>query len=217
MTTQTAEALRGSQMGSANFEFKQKYMRTLEIALLIAAAVHVIAIYSVPPMEIKPYSLKEKEMVAIDIPDDIVIPPPPEEIERPVLPTEMEISDDVSVEETIPETDFNPFAPPEIPEETGGGESFYAFDTPPTPIKRAAPEYPELARAAGAEGTVMVEVTIDKNGRVVDAKVVKSDTIKSLEDAAKKAAMDWLFNPAKQRDLPVKARIVIPFEFRLHG
>jgi protein TonB len=217
MSTQTVQALRGSQMGSANFEFKSKYMRTLEIALLIAGAVHLAAIYTVPPMEITPYSLKENVLEAIDIPDDIVIPPPPEEIERPVIPTEMEISDDVSVEETIPETDFNPFAPPEIPEESTGGDSFYAFDTPPTPIKRQAPEYPELARAAGAEGTVMVEVTVDKNGRVIEARVVSSDTIKSLEEAAKKAARDWLFNPAKQRDLPVKARIVIPFEFKLHS
>jgi protein TonB len=122
----------------------------------------------------------------------------------------------VDVEETIPETDFNPFAPPEIPDDAGGSDSFYAFDSPPTPIKTRSPDYPELARAAGAEGTVMVEVTVDKNGRVIEARVISSDTIKSLEQAARRAAMDWLFNPAKQRDIPVKARIVIPFEFNLH-
>lgn len=216
MSTQTADTFRGTHMGSANFKFKSKYMRTMEITLLVAIAIHVAAIYTVPPYEIQPYRLKEQKLQAIDIPDDIVIPPPPEEIERPVLPTEMEISDDVDVEETIPETDFNPFAPPEIPDESGTSESFYAFDSPPTPIKTQSPDYPELARAAGAEGTVMVEVTIDKNGRVLDARVISSDTIKSLEEAAKRAAMDWLFNPAKQRDIPVKARIVIPFEFSLN-
>jgi protein TonB len=216
MTTQTVDALRGTHMGSANFEFKAKYMRTLEITLLIAVGLHVLAIYTVPPIELKPYSLKEEKLIAIEVPDDIVIPPPPEEIERPVLPTEMEISDDVSIEETIPETDFNPFAPPEIPEETGSGDAFYAFDSPPVAIKKEAAVYPELASAAGAEGTVLVEVTIDKNGRVISARVVQSDTIKSLEEAAKKAAMGYLFSPAKQRDVPVKARIVIPFEFRLN-
>jgi protein TonB len=203
-------------MGSANFEFKSKYMRTFEITILIAVAVHVAAIYTVPPITLTPYSLKESTLEAIEIPDDIVIPPPPEEIERPVLPTEMEISDDVSVDETIPETDFNPFAPPEIPEDTGAGDSFYAFDSPPTAIKTKAPEYPELARAAGAVGTVLVEILVDKNGRVLSARVIKSDTIKSLEEAAMRAAMDWLFTPAKQRDMPVKAKIVIPFEFKLH-
>jgi protein TonB len=213
MTTETAGALRGTQMGSANFKFKAKYMRTLELTVLIAVGIHVTAVYTVPPMELTPYSLQESKIEAIDIPDDIVIPPPPEEIERPVLPTEMVISDDVSVDETIPETDFNPFAPPDIPTDTGGGDAFYAFDSPPTAIKRVMPEYPELARAAGAAGTVLVEITVDKTGRVIAARVIKSDTIKSLEEAARKAAMDWLFNPAKQRDLPVPAKIVIPFEF----
>ncbi len=217
MSTQTVDALRGTQMGSANFEFKSKYMRTLEIALLIAGAVHLAVIFAVPPMEITPYKMREKQMTAIEIPDDIVIPPPPQDVERPALPSELEVSEDVSVENTIQETDFNPFAPPQVDaNDTGNQGSFVAFDTAPKPIKTEAPEYPDLARAAGAEGTVKVEVTIDESGRVIAAKVVESTTIKSLEEAAKKAAMDWLFTPAKQRDQPVKAKIVIPFEFRLH-
>lgn len=215
MTTEVASALRGTQMGSANFKFKAKYTRTLMVGIVAAAVIHITAVLSVPPMELTPFSLPESLIQAIDIPDDIVIPPPPDEIERPVLPTEMVISDDVSMDETIPETDFNPFAPPEIPDDFGGGDAFYAFDSPPTAIKRVTPEYPELASAAGATGTVLVEIIVDKNGRVISARVIKSDTIKSLEEAARKAAMDWLFNPAKQRDLPVKAKIVIPFEFGL--
>jgi protein TonB len=215
MSATTHEILRGTQMGSANFEFKQQYGRTLTVTFLIASAVFLIALFVVPPIELQPYTLKEEDLVAIEIPDDIVIPPPPEEVERPQLPTEMEISDDVSADETIPETDFNPFAPPEVSQDTGGSTNFYAFDSPPKPIKTVAPEYPDLARAAGAEGLVHVEVTIDETGRVVAARVVKSDTIKSLEEAARRAAMDWLFTPAKQRDQAVKARIVIPFQFGL--
>ena len=218
MSTPTMDALRGTLMGSANFEFKSKYLRVLEITLLIALAVHLIAIFTVPPIEIKPYQLRERKMQAIDVPDDIVIPPPPKEIERPALPTELEISEDVGLEETIPETDFNPFAPPAIPEDSGSdAAAFYAFDSAPQPIKTVAPQYPELARAAGAEGLVQVEVTIDETGRVVAARVVHSTTIQSLNEAAREAAMGWLFTPAKQRDIPVKARIVIPFEFSLRS
>jgi len=215
MATNTIDALRGTQMGGANYQFKSQYNRSLELAILAAMVIHALAMIAIPPIELKPYQLKEKEMVAIEIPDDIVIPPPPEEVERPQLPAEMEISDDVSAEDTIPETDFNPFAPPEISADTGGGDSFYAFDSPPTAIKKVAPEYPNIAREAGAEGTVRVEVTIDETGRVVAARVVQSDTIAALEDAARVAAMGWLFTPAKQRDQAVKARIVIPFGFSL--
>jgi len=205
-----------SQMSGANFAFKEKYMRTLEISFLVAAVIHVLAAVTVPPIDIQPYTLEDEIFEAVDVPDDIVIPPPPEEFERPQLPTEMEISDDVSADETIPETDFNPFEPTDITENTGGSGGFYAFDTPPKPIKRVPPEYPELARQAGAEGVVHVEVTIDETGRVIHARVIKSDTIKSLGESAKRAAMDWLFTPAKQRDQPVKARIVIPFQFNLN-
>jgi protein TonB len=219
MTPPDAQVLSASRMSGANFEFKSRYTRVIEIAFLVAIAVHVILIYAVPPVEIQPYRLRERKMEAVEIPDDIVIPPPPSEVERPVIPTEMEISEDVSVDETIPETDFNPFAPPEIPDDTGPGsaENFYAFDSPPQPIKTASPVYPELARAAGAEGTVLIEVTIDESGRVYAARVVQSNTIQSLEEAARKAAMDWLFTPAKQRDKPVKAKIIIPFEFSITG
>lgn len=208
-------ALRGTHMGGANFQFKQKYLRTLEIMLLVAIALHVIVMYSVPPIEIQPYTLEEEVLEAVEVPDEIVIPPPPEEIERPALPAELSISDEVSLEETIPDTDFNPFAPPAVPEDTGNQSSFYAFDSPPKPIKTSAPKYPELARAAGAEGTVLVEITVDEKGRVIGARVLQSNTIKSLENAAVAAAKEWLFTPAKQRDKPVKAKIAIPFDFSL--
>jgi protein TonB len=218
MSTPTSDALRGTLMGGANFEFKSKYLRVLEITLLIALAVHLIAIFTVPPYQIKPYQLRERKMQAIDVPEDIVIPPPPKEIEHPALPTELEISEDVGLDETIPETDFNPFAPPVIPEDSGSdATAFYAFDSPPQPIKQVSPQYPELARAAGAEGMVVVEVTIDETGRVIAARVVQSNTIQSLNEAAKQAAMGWLFTPAKQRDVPVKCRISIPFEFSLRS
>ena len=210
------DALRGTHMSTENYKFKETYLKTFEITLLIALAVHVLAIWLTPPIEIQPYRLKDERIQAVDIPDEIVIPPPPEEVQAPQLPTELEISDDVSVDETLPETDFNPFAPPEIPEEGGTGEAFYAFDTPPSPIKTEAPEYPELARQAGAAGTVLVEVTIDENGRVVATRVVQSDTIASLEEAAMKAARNFLFTPAKQRDMPVKCKIAIPFQFGLN-
>jgi protein TonB len=218
MSTSSLEALRGTLMGSANFEFKSKYLRVVEIALLIAGAIHVIAFLTVPPYKMKPYQLRERKMQMIEVPDDIVVPPPPKEIERPALPTEVEISEDASMDETIMETDFNPFAPPEINQDSGTDASaFYAFDTKPEPIKTVAPTYPELARAAGAEGLVWIEVTIDENGRVIAARVVSSTTIQSLGDAAREAAMGWLFTPAKQRDTPVKCRISIPFEFSLRS
>jgi TonB family protein len=58
-------------------------------------------------------------------------------------------------------------------------------------------------------------VIIDENGRVVSARVIDSDAIEVLEDAALEAAYKFLFRPARQGDVPVKCRVVIPFSFAL--
>ena len=93
---------------------------------------------------------------------------------------------------------------------------FIATDTKPKVLKSVRPDYPELAREAGAEGTVLVEVTVDGTGRVTAARVVGSDTVTALERAALAAAMQYLFSPALQRNVPVTVRTVITFEFQLH-
>ena len=51
--------------------------------------------------------------------------------------------------------------------------------------------------------------------RVVDAEVLESEVIRSMERAAIAAARQWLLKPAYQRDVPVPCRIVISFNFSL--
>jgi periplasmic protein TonB len=96
-----------------------------------------------------------------------------------------------------------------------GGSAFVAFDTPPQRLSEIEPEYPEVAIAARSQGTVLVLITIDETGTVTDAVVIKSDVISALEAAALKAAKATPFRPAKQRDVPVVSRVVLPFRFKL--
>lgn len=205
---------------SEHWKLKGTYGRVFLIGIILAIIVHVVAAIVSPPYSPQPYQLRERNVEVIQLPDDVVIPPPPAEIQRPELPQEAEISDTASEDVTIAPTDFNPFAPPVIPDQsvTGAGtaEVFVAYDTPPEPVHMEAAQYPELARQAEAEGTVMVLVTIDETGRVTAAQVQSSDAIESLQQAAVAAAKKWLFRPAKQRDVPVKVRIVIPFRFTLN-
>jgi protein TonB len=203
---------------SEHFRLRKAYNRIFAVGILFAIVAHVLMALFSPPYTPRPYQLKERSIRAVEIPDEIVIPPPPQEISRPELPQEAEISEEASEEETLAPTSFDPFAPPAVPDVGAGGEAdiFVAFDTPPEPVHTVAAQYPELARQAEAEGVVQVLVTIDETGRVVDAKVQSSDAIESLQQAAVAAARKWLFKPAKQRDKPVKVRIVIPFRFSLN-
>jgi protein TonB len=91
-----------------------------------------------------------------------------------------------------------------------------AFDEPPVPIRISTPDYPEEARQAKVEGVVLVLVTVGETGRVLEAQVLKSGTIASLEAAAVRAALLSVFRPATRQGGPVKARVVLPFHFKLH-
>jgi len=179
----------------------------------------------------------------IDVAGEIDIPPPAAEVEQPVPATlHAPVTTDIpksqksqktvqkSTQETIPEAipesiegsaspgpTLDPSSPPVVqPFPSGAQSEFLAFDAPPELIRAVKPEYPPLAKEAHAEGVVHVQVTIDETGRVIEAEVIGSNTIKLLDDAAIEAAKQSLFRPAKQRDVPVKSRITIPFRFKLN-
>jgi TonB family protein len=65
--------------------------------------------------------------------------------------------------------------------------------TPPRLVKTVEPVYPDEARRARIEGTVVVEARVDVNGKVIDAKVLKS--IPGLDQAAVDAVKQWVYEP----------------------
>jgi protein TonB len=200
---------------SANTEFKAQYPKYLQIGLLLALLIHAVAFAFWPEYVPGVYKLREEKIEVVEIPPEIEIPPPPEEIARPEVAVEVEASDEASEEETIAPTFLDaenlPPAPPPPPPEP---EMFFAFDTYPVVTSSATPVYPELARKAEVEGTVVVMATIDENGNVMSAWIADSSA-EVLNQAALDAAYKFKFTPAKQRDVPVKATISIPFRFSL--
>lgn len=200
---------------TANAEFKAKYTKYLEIGFLFAILIHAVAFAFWPEYVPSVYRLREERIQVLDIPPEIEIPPPPEEIARPEVAVEVEASDEASEEETIAPTfldaDNLPPAPPPPPPEP---EMFFAFDTYPVVTQSAKPRYPELARKAEVEGVVVVMVTIDESGNVISAWIAETSA-EVLNESAIEAAYKFRFTPAKQRDVAVKATISIPFRFSL--
>jgi len=103
------------------------------------------------------------------------------------------------------------------PPSTDQAQEFYAFDEAPVLVKYVSPKYPDLARQAGIEGTVLLNVLVGDDGKVIGVTVIQSDVTPAMEKAAMEAAKQFLFKPAKQRTMPVKARVAIPIRFKLHG
>jgi protein TonB len=84
-----------------------------------------------------------------------------------------------------------------------------------TPIKihDALPEYPALARSARAQGLVIIEATIDTDGRVVAARVLRS--IPLLDDAAMQAVRQWQYTPARLNGEPISVLMTVTVRFAL--
>ena len=91
---------------------------------------------------------------------------------------------------------------------------FVAIESQPEVIYREPAVYPEIAKKTGLQGRVTVEVTIDTQGKPIQAKVVKSDS-DVFNNAAIEAVMKYSFKPAMMSTGPVTAKIMIPIVFRL--
>ncbi|MEQ1831883.1 MAG: energy transducer TonB [Candidatus Eisenbacteria bacterium] len=93
------------------------------------------------------------------------------------------------------------------------GDYVYVEELPEA-ITRVPPQYPDLAREAGVDGTVMVQALVGKEGKVKDVRVVKS--IPMLDEAAKTAVRQWVFKPALSNNKPVAVWVGVPVKFSLH-
>ena len=90
--------------------------------------------------------------------------------------------------------------------------SFVAVDDPAEPIYTVKATFPELARQAGVEGTVVVQALVGADGRVRETRVVKS--IPMLNGAAQEAVRQWRFKPAATSGQPVATWVSVPMAFR---
>ena len=93
------------------------------------------------------------------------------------------------------------------------GDYVYVEELPEA-VTRIPPTYPDLAREAGVDGTVMVQALVGKDGKVKDVRVVKS--IPMLDESAKAAVRQWVFKPALSNNKPVAVWVGVPVKFSLH-
>ncbi len=85
------------------------------------------------------------------------------------------------------------------------------------PVYRAnsPPGYPGLARRRGYEGTVILEVLVDRRGRVGELRLFKSSKHRVLDRAAMASVKKWLFEPGTRDGVPIEMWVRIPIRFRL--
>jgi len=86
--------------------------------------------------------------------------------------------------------------------------------TAPQLIYRVEPKYPEEARKAGLEGTVVLYAVVDPDGMIHNMRIVRSlDPV--LDENAMQAARQWKFKPGTKEGKPVPVAASIEITFRV--
>jgi protein TonB len=84
----------------------------------------------------------------------------------------------------------------------------------PQRVTHANPVYPPVALAARVQGIVIIDATIDVDGRVQAAKVLRTDS-PLLNEAALAAVRQWVFTPTLLNGIPVSVVMTVTVQFRL--
>ncbi len=83
----------------------------------------------------------------------------------------------------------------------------------PRKLVERAPKYPAAARARQIAGTVILDIVIDRQGRVTVTSVVKS--IPALDQAAIDAVREWRFTPSLVNGEAVAVATTVSVDFAL--
>ena len=87
--------------------------------------------------------------------------------------------------------------------------------TPPVPIQREAPGYPQSVRAVGIEGTVELALTVLQDGSVGWVRTLRAEPRGYFEQAAAEGVRRWRFEPARQDGEPIECRMLTRVRFAL--
>ena len=218
-------AAAGGITETANDRLKNRFGNWFWGSVMVATVLHFMMFAFWPEMSAADYALTTQEFEAIDLPPEIEIPPPPQQIARPATPvvSAANIDEDITIAATTFED--NPIemlpAPPTATtsDDISAAPTFTPFTVEPRlknqdEVQRALQRnYPPLLRDAGIGGKATVWFFIDENGKVVKTQLNASSGYTALDEAAVAVANLMQFTPALNRDKKVQVWVSIPIAF----
>ena len=172
----------------------------------------------------------EEEIIPITEQPEQVTPPPPEA--PSIAETLTIVEDDADVEETaiVSSEELNQaveikYVPVAVEEEEPEEQTIFEVveNMPDFPGGQAALmqylakniKYPTIAQENGTQGRVIVQFVVNKDGSIVDAKVVRSVDPYLDKEALRVINTMPKWKPGKQRGKPVRVKYTVPVTFRL--
>lgn len=109
----------------------------------------------------------------------------------------------------LPDPSLTEIASIAVPGKPLAGARLEYLEAPP-------PIYPRAAMRAGSEGTVLLEVLVDVDGRPLRVEVRQGSGDSRLDAAARKQVLaHWRFRPAMHAGRAMQAVGLVPIDFRL--
>ena len=172
-----------------------------------------------------------EEMVPITLPEKKTVPPPPAAVSQAdiikIVDDDADIEEDimVSAEDQVEWVDLDEYDYVEVepepeeeeifmvveesPEFPGGYEAYMQY------LKKNI-KYPAICRENNIQGRVIVSFVVNKDGKIVDAEVVKGVNPSLDKEALRVISTMPNWKPGKQRGKPVRVKYSSPVNFRLN-
>lgn len=210
-------------MNTKNQDWKDIANAQFGKALALSLTLMIFGMMVTPKIDVRKQVFKAEQMELVDIPMDEreKIEPPETEVN---IDINFEISDELgteavdmaSIEQAISQLG-NIYSTTTSSMNSGQDNSpvnFVAYDDAPVVIGNISPEYPEFARRAKLQGTVVLEVEVLKDGSVRGIEV-KRKVGGGLDEAAIDAVRKVRFQPGRSSGQPVDCLVIIPVEFKI--
>ena len=212
---------------TANDRFKRDYSNWVWLGVLSATFLHFALFNWFPQLQAADLGSIADEIISVDLPPEVKISPPPEQIARPATPR-VSASVDMDEDVTIAPTTFEDNPVENLPPPPEGAKpddvpSYIPRDIEPrlkngSDIKRLLQRlYPSMLREAGISGQVTLWVFVDESGNAAKSQVQKSSGYPAFDNAATQIVDQMEFSPAMNRDKPVGVWVAQRIDFTVNG
>ncbi len=197
-------------------------------AILIAVAIHVIAITAVLLVRYEaPLKQPEKRLVTVNLmppppppaketpppaKPDIVAPRPPIQLARAPLPV---VPPDPVPREPSPVAAPSPAPTPPAVTVAGPPSVVQVSKLSLNMLSGTPPRYPVESRRKHEEGTIVLSLTLGQDGRVANISVSRSSGFDRLDQAALSAVRKWRWAPLVRDGKPVMVKGIVEIPFVL--
>jgi periplasmic protein TonB len=211
---------------SANERLKHAFRPWFWGSIAVATLIHFMLLAFWPQMPVAEIA-PPRAPLAMTIPPEIRIPPPPEELPRPAVPLVGDVH--LSPETTLPEMAELFRSRAELPAPPTRHAA--PAEQPPFTPYTVAPDlrspqraelqrylernYPPALRDAGIGARAVLWVHIDEAGHVLATRVVSSSGYPAFDELAQEALQRVRFSPALNFDRRVPVWIQLPIQFQV--